>query len=113
MFIFIFLYFTQLFLSSLVFALKIIPNTSDFTINYLEYIMRVIPSFSFSYALQALPNLEIFALYFRWEDVPKAFDKRGCLLELIYLSVSAVILGIILFCIEFSYKLFFLFAKRK
>ena len=111
-FIFLYVYFFATFLVILSFVLRVIPSTSDLTVNYLEFIFRCFPPFSYSYAMLNLSNLKFYQLVFQWDEIPKAFEKRGALWEFIYLSVEAVVLFILVFLIEFSYKLAFLLKKK-
>lgn len=67
----------------------------------MEYIFRLIPSYSFSFALFNMPYFRIYAAVFAWPDVPEAFDFNGCLWELIYLCCSAIVLFMLLVFIEF------------
>ena len=111
-FIFIYVYFMATFLVIISFVLKVIPTTSDLTVNVLEFIFRCFPPFSYSYGMLNLANLKFYQLVFQWDEMPKAFDKRASLWEFIYLCVATVILFIFVFAIEFSYKLSFLFKKK-
>lgn len=112
-FTFIFHYFTMLFIVLLSFVLRFFPETQKIQYNYLEFIFRIIPSYSFSFALFNMPFFRIYAAVFAWPDVPTAFEFHGCLWELIYLSATAVILFFLVFFIEFQHKLAFLYKKWK
>ena len=53
--VFIFTYFCSLFLPNLCFILRLIPETKDFSLNYLEYFLRLLPPFSFGFATLNMP----------------------------------------------------------
>ena len=60
-----------------------------------------------------MPNYREYAYLFNWRDIPKAFEFHGALWELIYLCVSAVILFVFVFFIEFRHKLIFYKKLKK
>lgn len=112
-FTFIFHYFFMCFMPILSFVLRFFESTRKVEFNYLEYIWRAVPCYSFSFAIYNMPFFRIYAAIFAWPDVPEAFEFHGCLWEVIYLSGTAVVLLILLGLIEFQHKFLFWNNMRK
>lgn len=100
-FTFVFHYFWMCFMPLLSFVLRFFQDTQKIEHNYLEFIWRIIPSYSFSFAIFNLPYLRIYAAIFAWPDVPDAFDYNGCRWEMLYLIATGIILFFALIFIEF------------
>ena len=103
----------MMFLPNLCFVLRMIPDTADVTINYLEYIFRIFPPFSFGFAFINMPILRWYSYMLSWDKIPEAFDWNGCLKDLIALCITAVLLLLGVFVSELKHKFAFLMKKNK
>lgn len=96
---------TGLFLVVIAFALRLIESTRDLARNRLEYIFRLIPFFTFHFGVLNVANRKLFSLVYEYDKVKSPFSTDIALWDLIYLIFTGILFWIIIFLIEYSYKL--------
>lgn len=111
--VFIFNYISSFILLLTIFALKYNSSTMDLTTNILEYIVMIIPSFSFSYGFLMLSSISITIRKFNLASDVSPFDKYIAGKCIVYLAVMSVIFILILILIENLNKIKGLFISSK
>ncbi len=111
--VFIISYLFGIFFIILCNAFRMFDGIRYWSVLLIEPVLRIVPFFSFSFALLTLPNLKIYQRSFDWDEIPKAFSSKACLKELISLIIMSFVMIGLTFLIEFSYKLRFYLKKRK
>lgn len=112
-FIFLLCFFTSFVLVIVMFSLKLIVDTRDVTQNVLDYIFRLIPSFSFPYGFLMMANANLFIRVFRWPTDTGAFSPNIALNDIIYIACIGVLTYIVILIIEYWFVIMGLKKKSK
>ena len=111
--IFIISFFAAFVLVILIFSLKLIESTRDIARNYLEWIFRLFPFFSFPNGFFNMANDRLYKIAYLWEDDPGPFSSRISLWDLIFLILVGTLLFIAVIVIENSFLIYSFFTKKK
>ena len=104
--------FFSTFVVILSYILRMIDSTRNFAMNFLEYVLLLMPQFAFGFGLLHLPNINLYLFYFKWDRRHKAFSGEVSGKSIIYLIVVIFILIIIIVMMELSYKIYPYFHKK-
>lgn len=83
-----------------IFILYVIESTKKHA-EWLRWVFRLLPSFSFSYGLVNISNKTIYQIIEEWEEEKGAFTIEIALGDLIYLVVLSLAYFLLIFVIEF------------
>lgn len=86
-------------LNLVMFILKIIPSTRDVAV-IIDYILKIVPSYSFSSGLINLGSRKLFAILDQKDDPYPPFAWNICLSSIVFLSASAFLCFVALFFLE-------------
>ena len=112
-FIFLLCFFTSFVLVIIMFSLKLIIDTRDAAQNVLDYIFRLIPSFSFPYAFLMMANANLFTRIFRWPNDTGVFSSKIARNDIIYIFCIGVLTYIVILVIEYWFVIMGLRKKSK
>jgi ATP-binding cassette subfamily A (ABC1) protein 3 len=111
-FIFLFCFFSSFVLIIVAFSLKLISDTRDLEQDYLDYVFRLIPSFSFPYGFLMMANKSLFTILFSWPKDLSVFSSLISLNDVIYLPCISIITFILIFTAEYWYMIADRFFKK-
>ena len=98
MFIFILNFIFGLILVVIGFFLRLLDSTRDLSMNFLEFVFRIVPFFSVNFGILNLSNLSLYHIVFEWDETPKPFDSKGCLWDFLMLIIMGIVyIGLIIF----------------
>jgi ATP-binding cassette subfamily A (ABC1) protein 3 len=112
-FIFLLCFFTSFVLVIVMFSLKLISDTREVTVNVLDYIFRLIPSFSFPYGFLMMANASLFIRVFRWPSNTGSFSGYIAGNDLIYIICIGLFTYVVIFVIEYWFVIMGLKKKSK
>ena len=99
-FTFIFNFLAGLIFMIISFALRVIKSTRDIAPYFPELLLRLIPTFDFSWGLFQITNSHIWQIGYKLEEKPGAWSRWGGLIDFIYLCILGIVYMIIVFYIE-------------
>lgn len=102
--VFLIAFFFGMFLVFLGFALRVIEDTKYITKNFIEYIFRLVPFFSFNFGLLNLGNLDLYKLIYLYDDTPEPFEVNGVLFDFLFLIFMGTIYFLLVFLMENSFR---------
>lgn len=103
-FIFLFYFITGLILVIIAFVLRLLQSSRDVEKNVIDYILRLVPFFSFNYGIICLCNLNLFKLAYKWTTMPSAFAPEANLWDLLYLIFTGIFFIVALYILETSFR---------
>ena len=105
--IFLIAFISSFVLVILSFVLKLIVDTRSFTVNFLEYILRLNPFFALPYGLLNMASITFYTFIFAWDEnnIPGAYDSRVSLNDLIFMIVMSFFFIILITIIENTYTI--------
>lgn len=86
------------------FVLRLLENTRNLSRNFLEFVFRLIPFFSFNFGVLNLSNLNLYKLIFLWGDLPDPFEPKAVLWDFLFLIFVGIICIIGIVVVENSFK---------
>ena len=87
------------------FVLRVIESSRDAAVDYVDYFLRLMPFFSFSFGMFNMASKDTYAIIFRWLETPSVFSKQISLMDLIFLIIMGIVFFIGIFIIEYAFKL--------
>ena len=93
-----------MFLVFIGFALRIIEDTRYLSRDFLEYIFRIVPFFSFNYGILNLGNTDLYRLIYLYNESKDPFHPYGVLFDFLFLIFMGIIYTILVLFMGFSYK---------
>ena len=102
--VFLIAFFCGMFLVFIGFALRIIEDTRYLTRDFLDYIFRLIPFFSFNYGILNLGNTDLYKLIYLYSEAKDPFHPLGVLFDFLFLIFMGIVYSILVILMEFSYK---------
>ena len=87
------------------FVLRVIEDTRDTAVDYIDYFFRLVPFFSFSFGMFNMASRDTYAIIFQWFDTPSVFSKKISLMDLVFLIVMGIVFFIGIFIVEYGFKL--------
>lgn len=109
-FVFVLSYLFAVVLMVLGFGFRMLPQTSDVWMNWVENILMIVPLFSFSMGFLNVTMIDVYSKYFNW-TITSAFDSRIASKFLLSILSFSLISFLLLILIE--YKNYIKFAQKK
>jgi hypothetical protein len=113
MFVFLFVYLGSFVFSVASFVLRLIGSTREVHDDGIVWIFRFLPFYDFTVSFIHMGNVSLYKIFYKWDEIPKYFDQKVVLMEMIFLLCTILIMLLILIWIENWLGFLRLFQKSK
>lgn len=97
---FIFNFLAGFILMLISFVLRAVRSTRDYSPSSWELVMRLLPTYDFSWGMFQLANTQIWAIFYALPKKPLAWERWGALLDFLYMIGVSIICMLAIFYIE-------------
>ena len=111
--IFLFVYLGSFVFSITSFVLRLVSSTREIHDDVLVWILRFFPFYDFTVSFIHMGNVNLYKIFYKWEETPDFFDEKIALYEIIFLICTIMIMILLLIWIENWLKFLGLFMGKK
>lgn len=82
------------------FILRLLDSTREIQLNFIEFVLRLLPIYSLSFGLFSMANGHIWQIAFKLQNIPGPWNRYCALWSVIYLALGAVLYFFVILLLE-------------